>query len=143
MKNLWLPVKGIVCAVASVVSLSIFAVNEEGYTFRDYHQTGLVAHWDAKNYCGEDVSGTFSGNYWNDLVGGRKIRLNGDTYSTELGLHRASGSAYWGCLAVGTTDFLAPTEEGLTVEIAVTMDKYTQTPLFIGPTATGIGIEYS
>ncbi len=130
--------------LAAACALELRAVNEEGYTFRDYKQEGLVAHWDAKNYCGEGISGDgYSGKYWNDLVDGRKLAMVGDSYSSELGCHRAVGGAYYGVLCGGTTDFLNPSADGVTVEIAVTMDKYTPTPLFIGPKATGIGIEYS
>ena len=130
--------------LAAACALELRAVNEEGYTFRDYKQEGLVAHWDAKNYCGEGASGDgYSGKYWNDLVDGRKLAMVGNSYSSELGCHRASGAAYYGMLIGGTTDFLNPSADGVTVEIAVTMDSYAQTPLFIGPKATGIGIEYS
>lgn len=133
--------KKILLVIASALAGAVLAAVPGTYTARDYVQSGLVAHWDGRECCAYDVH-PLSGNYWVDLIGKRYVSSSGG-YSEDGPTFNGNSSQYARGY-VGDFGFLGPSEDGITVEVTITLTNAGRNGgILAGPTGSGVAIYQS
>ena len=132
--------KKILLVIASALAGAALAAVPGTYTARDYVQSGLVAHWDGREYCAYDVH-PLTCRYWVDLIGRRNVYLNNWQTYTDDGISFSGNSTQHAYSYCGDLSCFDPSDDGVTVEVTVTLTSTTRTGgILTAPLGSGIAI---
>ena len=134
--------KKILLVIASALAGTALAAVPGTYTARDYVQSGLVAHWDGREYCAYDVH-PLTCRYWVDLVGRRNVVLNGWQAYTDDGITFSGNSTQHAYSYCGDLSCFDPSDDGITVEVTVTLTSTRNGGILTAPAGTGVAIYQS